>query len=443
MASFVRRRLYGWGRYPSVEAWQIEGEDLASITREAVLTRGLGRSYGDASLPPAGSLKVAASRRADRVLSFDADTALLRAEAGLTLERLNDFFAERGYFVPVTPGTEQVTLGGMIAADVHGKNHHVSGTIGRYVRALRLRLPDASIAHIDARDDVGGLFDATVGGMGLTGHILEVELGLERIAAPWIEESSQVLGDLESLIEALRHAGAQWPFTVAWADLLARRGRKGRGVLLKGRWAETSPSRSGDRRPAQHVTIPCAAPAALLSNFTIGCHNALHMAAARRRAQTRLTPLRSFFYPLDRIRHWNLLYGHRGLTQYQCVLPWDAGMASYRRLVDIATSRGPGPFLCVIKDCGPQGSGLLSFPMPGISFAMDFPVIDDHTQALVDDLNDHVAAAGGRVYLAKDAFTRREHFEAMEPRLPAWRRVRTRLDPQRRLRSALGDRLLD
>jgi len=423
-----------------VEAWQIEGDDLESITRNVVLSRGLGRSYGDASLPPAGPLRVAATHRADRILALDPDTAVLRAEAGLSLERLNNFLLERGYFPPVSPGTEQVTLGGMVAADVHGKNHHIAGTIGGYVLALRMRLPDGSIERVGTESSTE-LLRATIGGMGLTGHILDVELRMEKIPSQWIVETSQLHGDLESLIEALRGCAHEWPFTVAWADLMASGAGKGRGILLAGRWSETAPSRV--RHPAPQVTIPYAAPSALLSNFTIGCHNSLRLALARRAAPTTLKSPRRFFYPLDGIRGWNLLYGRRGLTQYQCVLPWDVGMASYRRLIEIATRRGCGPFLCVIKDCGAEGNGLLSFPMPGISFAMDFPVIEGVTQSLIDDLNDHVAAAGGRIYLAKDAFTRREHFEAMEPRLAAWREVRRRLDPQRRLRSGLGDRLLD
>ncbi|MBI5503697.1 MAG: FAD-binding oxidoreductase [Deltaproteobacteria bacterium] len=438
----MRRRLCGWGRYPTVEAFEIEGEDLEAITRDVVLSRGLGRSYGDASLPPPGPLRVAATHRADRILSFDPTTAVLRAQAGLSLERLNRFFLERGYFSPVTPGTEQVTLGGMVAADVHGKNHHVAGTIGAHVRALRLRLPDGTIHRIDPASSKE-LFDATIGGMGLTGHILEVELCLEKIPSPWIVESSQLHGDLECLIDGLRQASGQWPFTVAWADLMARAGGNGRGILLQGRWADAAQARAEAPRRAPHVTIPCAAPRLMLSNPTIACHNALRMAAARRAPQTRLTSPQRFFYPLDAIRRWNLLYGRRGMTQYQCVLPWDAGMASYRRLVDIARRHGPGPFLCVIKDCGAAGDGRLSFPMPGISFAMDFPVAGGITQALVDDLNDHVAAAGGRIYLAKDAFTRREHFQAMEPRLGAWRELRNRVDPRRHVRSALSERLLD
>ncbi len=442
----MRQRLFGWGRHPDVEAWQIEGEDLEAITSDVVLTRGLGRSYGDASLPPPGPLRVAATRRAERILSFDPTTAVLHAEAGLSLEHLHGVLLERGYFVPVTPGTEQVTLGGMLAADVHGKNHHVAGTIGSYVQALRLRLPGGSIKRVDAANssqDLRELFHATIGGMGLTGHILDVEMRMEAIATPWLVESSQVENDLESLIAALRCAAHEWPFTVAWADLMAHGAGKGRGILLKGRWAELSQSHAQAPRRSRQLTIPCAAPHALLSNFTIACHNTLRMAAARRAPASRLTTPQRFFYPLDRVGRWNLLYGRRGLTQYQCVLPWDPGMTSYRRLVDIATRHGAGPFLCVIKDCGAAGAGLLSFPMPGISFAMDFPIVDGVTQSLVDDLNDHVATVGGRIYLAKDAFTRRLHFEAMEPRLGRWRELRRRLDPQRRVRSALGDRLLD
>ncbi len=411
-----------------------------------MLTRGLGRSYGDASLPPAGRGPVACSIRADRILDFDETTGSLRVEAGLRLGRLVEMFLPRGFFVPVTPGTREVTIGGMIAADVHGKNHHVAGTIGAHVEALRMRLPDGSIEEIrDASHPE--LFRATLGGMGLTGHILDVTLTLERVASSRIVEEARAFPDLESLIDGLEQASGDWPFTVAWSDLLARGTARGRGILLRGRWADPAQTAPSSPSALPRVRIPAAMPSALLGNRSVGAFNALRYAAALRGASadasatgTRVRSAESFFYPLDALRDWNLLYGRRGFTQYQCVMPRDATLRSYRRLVDLACGGGPGPFLAVIKDCGAEGKGLLSFPMPGISFALDFPV-HNGTASLVARMNEVVAAAGGRIYLAKDAFTTAQQLAAMEPRLPAFLELRRRIDPERRIDSALATRL--
>ena len=441
MSAVHRRQICGWGRYPVVEALEVEGESLEEITTDVSLTRGLGRSYGDASLPPAAGMRVANTTRADRILAFDEDAGIVRVQAGTPLSRLHRFFLPRGWFAPVTPGTQDVTIGGMVAADVHGKNHHVAGCFGAHVTAMRMRLPDGSIRELarDASQDAR-IFDATVGGMGLTGHILDVAFRMERIASPWIAQEARVAGDLDELVSMLRDGSAKWPMTVAWSNLLARGSRRGKGIVQCGRWAEPQEVRAAAPGGGATVAVPLEAPSWLLSNATIGAYSELRFHASRLRAGSSVVTPASFFYPLDGIRRWNLLYGRRGFTQYQCVLPWDASLATYRRLADIATFYGPGPFLCVVKDCGEEGRGMLSFPKPGISFALDFPVTD-RTQTLVDAMNEIVCEAGGRVYLAKDAFTRAEHFAAMETRLAAWLEVRRDLDPDMRLRSALSRRL--
>lgn len=423
-----------------VDGDEVIGSDLTAITEDAVLTRGLGRSYGDASLPPPGNRAVACSIAADRVLSFNPSSGVLRAEAGLSLAAITDRFLPRGFFVPVSPGTRDVTLGGMVAADVHGKNHHGAGTLGAHVRSLRLRLPDGRIE--DLREDTDpGLFRATLGGMGLTGHILDVTLLLERVPSRGILEHNRRFPDLESLIDGLALASATWPFTVAWSDFLARGGAFGRGVLVSGRWAEAGEVTSlpGSRLSINTpFTIPFAMPGWLLNDASVAAFNAYRHACSRDGCELRSAE--NFFHPLDTLRDWNLLYGRRGFTQYQCVLPHDTSMRSYRRLAEVARNCGPGPFLAVIKDCGAQGMGTLSFPMPGLSFALDFPV-HDGTADLVARLNQVTIDAGGRVYLAKDAFTTAEHYAAMEPRLESFREVKRRVDPEGRISSALSKRL--
>jgi decaprenylphospho-beta-D-ribofuranose 2-oxidase len=281
--------------------------------------------------------------------------------------------------------------------------------------------------------------------MGLTGHILDVTFRMQHVPSPSIVETATAFPDLESLISGLERASESSPFTVAWCDLLARRSAFGRGVLLCGRWAGASEAAAFRPRRPPRIRIPAALPAALLTNASVGAFGALHYELARHSAAygvgaPTLRSTEGFFYPLDRIGDWNLLYGRRGLTQYQCVLPKDASMRSYRRLAEVARSGGPGPFLSVIKDCGAEGKGLLSFPMPGISFALDFPV-HAGTPDLVARLGEVVIAAGGRIYLAKDAFTSARQFEAMEPRLAAFLELRRRIDPDGRLGSALAERL--
>jgi FAD/FMN-containing dehydrogenase len=431
--------LEGWGRIarPGREE---RSEDLERLTQDAVLVRGLGRSYGDSSLPPPGHPIVAGSRLADRILSFDPERGLLRAEAGFTLAELNRIFWLRGFCAPVAPGTQFITLGGMVAADVHGKNHHRDGSFGNHVTRLRMRVADGRVLEC-SRDAEPELFRATLGGMGLTGHILEVECRLQRIPSPWIVVESERIHDIDRYIEALKEAGPRWPYTMGWIDCLSRGAKMGRGILACGRWAEPGEAPRTPPRPKSRPQMPLVLPGFVINRWSVRAFNAVVYAAHVQRVRRRVMHPESFFYPLDFIRHWNRMYGPRGFTQYQCVVPDAAGHGAARRFLDLLTQRGGASMLCVIKDCGAEGLGVLSFPKPGISIALDIPVRDD-TQALVDALNELVIAEGGRVYLAKDQFTRPEHYRAMEPRLPEFERIRRGWDPQGRLRSAQSVRLL-
>jgi FAD/FMN-containing dehydrogenase len=430
--------LSGWGHYPVVEACERRSEDLEAITTGVVLTRGLGRSYGDASLPPSRGMAVAGSVLADRILSFDAATGVVEAEAGFPLWRLNRLFLARGWFTPVTPGTHFVTLGGMVAADVHGKMHHVDGCIGEHVTRLRMRLADGRIIECSQAIEPE-LFWATIGGMGLTGHILEVGLRMKPIPSPWIWQETERCDSFDALIEALQVAGKSWPFTVAWADFIDHGPRLGRGVLMKGRWAQPGEAPPAAPRFRSPLTLPPVFPSWFLQPFMWRLFNWLLFTITR--PHSGIVHPETFFYPLDILRDWNRAYGPRGFTQYQAVLPASPGNVGHHRFLDVLRRMHAPVFLCVIKDCGPEGRGMLSFPKPGISYALDLPV-EARTQAIVDALNEVVVAEGGRVYLAKDAFTRAEHFQAMEPRLPAWLAVRRKWDPQQLLRSAQSVRLL-
>lgn len=432
--------LSGWGRH-SAEGREHLGEDLERITVDASLSRGLGRSYGDSSLPAEDRPDVVNTTFADRILSFDENTGVFRAESGFSLSELNRLLMPRGYFTPVSPGTKFVTLGGMVAADVHGKNQHKDGNFGHHVTALKMRVADGRLLECSPEQHPD-LFRATIGGMGLTGHILEVEFGLRRIPSQWIWQESQRIHDIDEFQEALERAAPQWPYTMGWIDGLARGKHMGRGILMTGRWADASeaPGRMPKKRFQPRLRFDW--PEWILNGLTIRLFNELYYRKQWRRRSSGLVTHESFYYPLDAIRSWNRMYGRRGFTQYQCVLPREAGRGSARRVLEVLTSRGGASFLCVIKDFGQPSKGVLSFPRPGITLALDIAVRDD-TQALVDALNEQVLREGGRIYLAKDSFTRREHFEAMEgPRLEEFRSIRDRWDPHRRFRSAQSVRLL-
>jgi decaprenylphospho-beta-D-ribofuranose 2-oxidase len=433
--------LCGWGRYPLVEGRQVVSEDLETASRGVCLSRGLGRSYGDASLPPPGGRTVIATTLANRILSFDEGTGVLRAEAGFTLAELNRLFYRRGWASPVSPGTQFVTLGGMVASDVHGKNHHVAGCFGEHVLGLRMRVAGGRVLEVDEETEPE-LFRATIGGMGLTGHILEVSVKLERIPSPWVWRESERVEDLDTLVAKLLADSRSWPFTMSWVDCL-RTGRNiGRGIVMRGRWA--NPEEAPRRLPRMHgrLAVPFDLPSWLLGSWSMRLFNFTYFHAHGRSVRRGVVSPRSFFYPLDAIRHWNRLYGRHGFTQYQCVLPLVDDSAPYHELFSLLSRRGGASFLSVVKDCGAEGKGMLSFPRPGISVALDLPMQGARTQALVDELNEIVIAAGGRVYLAKDALTRPEHLRAMEPRLEAWNVVRKRWDPDGEIASALSHRLL-
>jgi FAD/FMN-containing dehydrogenase len=435
------KQLSGWGRYPTATGEERLSEDLEGTSEGAVLSRGLGRSYGDASLPPAATRPCAGTRLADRILSFEPDCGVLRAEAGFSLRQLNDLFAVRGWTTPVIPGTQNVTLGGMVASDVHGKNHHVAGCFGEHVRALRMRVADGRVLEVTEASEPD-LFRATLGGMGLTGHILEVEVQLKRIPSAWIWRESERVGNLDVLIAKLRAASRTWPFTVAWVDSTARGSAIGRGILMLGRWAEAREAPPDPPRTRERFAVPFELPNWFVAPWSIRVFNALYYRRHGARLRSGILHPQPFFYPLDAVRHWNRLYGRRGPVQYQCVLPLSGDGAVIHRFFEAVTRHGGASPVSVIKDCGAEGKGLLSFPLPGISVALDLPFRAHQTQALVDALNEIVIEAGGRVYLAKDALTRPEHFAAMEPRLERFRKIRAKWDPDGLLASAQSVRLL-
>ncbi len=432
--------LSGWGGQ-AVPGDERVGESLDVLTRGAVLSRGLGRSYGDSSLPANPADILANTRLANRILAFDEATGVIRAEAGLSLAELNRVVMPRGFFPPVTPGTKFVTLGGAVASDVHGGNHHVAGCFGEHVRALRMRLADDSIVECSPTVEPE-LFWGTVGGMGLLGHILEVEVTLERIAGPWLFVETEPMPGIDDFIDGLDRVAKSWPMTKGWIDCLNRGRGMGRGLLVAGRWA--TPAESGTRPPVEprERSLPIMMPNWAVNPLTARLFNSFIYWNAPRGRHQEIQPPHAFFYPLDAVLHWNRVFGRRGFTQHQCVIPRAAGAAAVREFLAELIALGPtiSP-VCVIKDCGPEGRGVLSFPLAGTSIAIDLAATPD-IQRIIDRLNEVVIAAGGRIYMSKDRFTRAEHFAKMEPRLPRFAALRDKYDPQRRLRSAQSVRLL-
>jgi len=435
--------ISGWGRHPVSRAAVERPETLRLPEGDTpVLPRGLGRSYGDAAVPATPGARVIETTRADRVLDFDSGTGILTCEAGLSLAEVLRVFLPRGWFPSVTPGTKLVTVGGCVACDVHGKNHHRDGSFGNFVERLTVQVADGRVIECGpARERE--LFLATVGGMGLTGLITEVTLRLQPVESAWMRVDTEPVSGLVGMMDGLRDAAKDWPYTVGWIDCLAGGASLGRGLLMRGRHA------TRDEAPAQgpsepwRLAVPFDAPEFLLSPALMRLFNSTYYRAhTRRRRAAVVVPYQGFFYPLDAVVGWNRLYGPRGFLQYQCVVPRAAGAAAVAGLLERLAAAGAASFLAVIKDCGPEADAYLSFPLEGTTLALDLPYRGPATEALVHVLNAMVIAAGGRVYLAKDAVTRAEDFARMVPRLREWRRVRDRWDPERRFRSAQSVRVL-
>ena len=423
--------LSGWGRYPALDC-RLERlrrrEDLPGLLHRGatLIARGNGRSYGDAALNPELTLSM---RAMNRMRAFDAGTGRLDCEAGVLLADLLETFVPRGWFPPVVPGTRLVTVGGMIAADVHGKNHHRDGTFGAHVESLTLAGADGAIREC-SREENADLFRATLGGMGLTGVILSARFRLRPIETAFVMAETRAARDLDETM-ALFEASRDWPHSVAWIDCLARGAGLGRAVMTRGAFMERGalpPGLASDPlclARAGKLRVPADVPSALLNRVSIGIFNELCYRRGRGRARSGARPVHfdRFFFPLDRIEAWNRLYGRRGFVQYQCVLPKGESEAGVAALLERVAASGQGSFLGVLKLFGPAGEGLMSFPMEGYTLALDFPVRNG-TAALLDGLDEITHRHGGRVYLAKDARCAPERVREGYPRLGAFEAVR-------------------
>lgn len=431
-------QLSGWARFPRVEARVVGMRDAGDAVRvvraeRTLIARGAGRAYGDAALNPACTLS---TLRCDRVLAFDPSTGRITAEAGLMLSELTGFAVPLGFFPPVTPGTRFVTVGGMIASDVHGKNHHRDGSFGRHVEDLLLLCADGEVRRCSPRDNPA-LFWATVGGMGLTGVILEATFRLSRAETPWIRQETIRAPDLESAMEGLSASG-DWTYTVAWIDCLARGARLGRSLIYRGEHATAAEAPPDPPRPGRQLGVPVDVPSWTLNRASMAAFNELYY--RRGRPGTTFVPWTTYFYPLDSVGEWNRIYGRAGFAQYQFVVPRDAGRVALRAVLDRVARGGNASFLAVLKLFGAQGDGMMSFPSEGWTLAMDFP-LRARTLNLMLELDAIVADHGGRLYFAKDSRAGAASVRAGYPRLDEFARVRDSVDPARRFSSLLSRRL--
>jgi len=404
--------------------------------------RGLGRSYGDASLNRTGAVLL--SQRFDRILGFDAETAELHCEASVSLSEILERFLPQGFFFPVTPGTEFITIGGAIAADVHGKNHHESGSMSAWLRDFRLLTADGQILDC-SRDSNPEVFWATVGGMGLTGVILDARIQLQRVETAHMRTEHEQLRDLDALLERTSETDSSCAYSVAWIDCLSRGRQLGRSVVLRANHAEpedlplslrNAPLTLATRRTPR---VPFTLPNFALSRPSMRAFNELYFRTHPTR--TFVSDCRSYFYPLDSIRDWNRAYGRRGVLQYQCLFPTANARSGLVQVLETLANSGSGAFLSVLKSMGPASGGLLSFPYPGQTLALDLPFTGAAARELVARLDAIVLEHGGRVYLAKDACLSPESFRDMYPEAGRFREIRNRVDPGRRFSSSLARRL--
>jgi FAD/FMN-containing dehydrogenase len=387
----------------------------------SLLPFGNGRSYGDSCL--AASDQVLALRSLDRFMAADWQGGTLRVEAGATLEDVLRVSIPRGWFLPVTPGTKHATVGGAIANDVHGKNHHRRGTFGQHVNRFALLRSDRGLLECSPHENAD-LFAATIGGLGVTGIVAWAELKLLPIRSSRIASTSMRFGNLDEFFALSNEHDQHHEYTVAWIDCLARGSNLGRGIFTLGDHADDGALEVG---PGEKLAVPMTPPFSLVNSLSLRTFNSLYYRRHPPATLRRTVDYDGFFYPLDGIAHWNRMYGPAGFQQYQCVVPEPSARAAIGALLETIADHGAGSFLAVLKRCGGQVSpGLLSFPLPGISLALDFPQHDEKNRKLFERMDSILFAAGGRLYPAKDAHMAGADFRHSYPR---WQQVEALRDP--------------
>lgn len=425
----------GWGNHPKQEARLITPSSSGSLLTEiskkrSLIARGMGRSYGDS----ANASEVLQTIYCDRFIKFDCKMGQLTAESGITLREILRVIVREGWFLPVTPGTSYVTLGGAIASDVHGKNHHSAGTFGQHVKSMDVAIGTGEVITASPVDNVD-LFNATCGGMGLTGVIISATIQLIPIRSSFINQKILKTKCLEAACEALE-INSSSVYRVAWIDCLAKGKKLGRSIVILGGHAENGNLEFNIKDP---INVPFNTPPAFLNSATIKKVNGLYWHQATHN-QARTTPFKAYFYPLDSIGSWNKLYGKTGFLQYQFVIPKCDGIANMRKLLTMVAESGEGSFLAVLKQFGKANGNLLSFPFEGYSLALDFKLTASTIKTL-HKLDELVVGMGGRIYLTKDAVMREITFKSTYPKWEAFESVRERYGAIGKFSSAQSKRL--
>lgn len=436
--------LSGWNQFPKATCKTARPERISQLvpgTDETTIARGLGRSYGDAAINDQG--QVLLTTRLNRILAFDQGTGLLRAEAGVSIDELIDLFLPRGWFLPVTPGTRYVTLGGCVANDVHGKNHHLQGSFSSCLRELTLIDAGGRPLTCSASENSQAYW-ATIGGLGLTGIIREVTIQLRRVESAYLSVDHSAGDDLDDLIDMMAEDDSE--YTVAWIDCLSSGKRKGRGVYMQGRHMNEEELPPAVRtRPLIYqrkrtLSIPFNVPGMLLNRHSVKAFNAWYYKHESAKEKF-ISDYQHYFYPLDNLNDWYRLYGRKGFIQYQCVLPLESSNEGMHQILDALQKRGKASFLAVLKRLGPGNQAPLSFPIEGYTLAVDIPVSGKEALKLNELLNEITLEHDGRVYLAKDASMNPETFRRMYPRFPEWMEIKKTLDPEWHFESMLSRRL--
>ena len=410
--------MNSFGYYPASEpksvihpAWQDELHAIMDDSNGSILPIGKRRSYGDSCLNNQGILVDLSAM--NKLMHFDTVNGIIRCEAGITFKDLLSQIVPFGWFVPVSAGTQYVTLGGAIANDIHGKNHHTSGSFGNHVIRIALKRSDAEQLVICSVSENPELFYATIGGLGLTGIIVWAEFKLVRILSPFMNVRTEKFIGYEEYLEISQREEKEKEYSVAWFDSVTGGKNFMRGLMSSGEFMNHNENES----PTSTFTIPFHAPNSLLNPVSIKVFNSLYYRKTISKITERIQHYVPFFYPLDSIGDWNKLYGKRGFLQYQCVLPHENARESIEHMLKYMNKKGFGSFLVVLKSFGEiESRGLLSFPMPGMTLAMDFPMRGDSTLKLLDYFDEVVDEAGGRVYPAKDARMSGEHFRSWYPK---------------------------
>jgi len=442
---YKKCELTSWSRYPAQNCTLYRPERYSGFhpVGSSSIARGAGLSYGDAALNENGN--VVLSERINRILRFDEKIGVITAEAGVTLEEILNVIIPKRWFLPVTPGTQYITLGGAVAADVHGKNHHHDGAFSQFIEKLEVVTPVGRM-NCSAEEN-GALFWATVGGMGLTGFISEVTIKLRPIETAYMSVKHFGAENLTQLFECFSDESLDDQYSVAWIDCLASGNELGRGVFMSAHHArineleeknKQSPLTCDDRKPS---AIPFDFPGWALNSLTVKALNSFYYKKNSSKDSPFISNYKEYFYPLDGVNNWNRMYGKKGFVQYQCVIPEEKAAEGIRKILETISSSKQSSFLAVLKKMGPENKGFLSFPMAGYTLALDLTINNERIFEILNQLDEMVVSYGGRVYLAKDARLNEKSFLSMYPDYPKWKKIKNQFDPDNLISSSLARRL--